>query len=167
MERKRPVRTKTIRFVLLIALLAAGCAAQRAEGEAFSAERVTPAARVILGEDETIEIAMGFTNRSGDPIPRQEDVAGQWTLVNNEGEVRARGRVLTAGPLEPGETSYPLVWRGALEAGPFILRWGTPAIGTVTTEFVVFDSRRSVGVGVVRQETSDRFLIDQKGDTGS
>jgi hypothetical protein len=78
---------------------------------------------------------MGFANQSSQPIPQQDDLEGQWKLVNSEGEVRARGRVLTAGPLEAGQTSYPLVWHGMLEAGPFVLRWGTPAIGTVTTEW--------------------------------
>jgi hypothetical protein len=162
------MRTKPAHFILLIALLAASCTAQGAEGEAFSAEWVKPAAKVALGEGETIEIAMGFSNQSSQPISQQDDVAGQWTLVNGEGEVRARGRVVTAGPLEPGETSYPLVWKGALESGSYTLRWGTPAIGTVTTEFTVFESGHSAsaGVGVVRQETSDQFLIDQEGAGG-
>ena len=160
------MKLKTLCLIILIALFAAGCTAQRADGEAFSAKSVTPAAKVTLGEDETIEIAMGFANQSNRPIPQQEDVAGQWELINGEGEVRARGRVLAAGPLEPGEMSYPLVWRGVLGSGPYVLRWGTPAIGTVTTEFVVFDGSKSAGVGVVRQETSDQFLIDQEGPGG-
>ena len=156
------MKLETLRLILLIALLAAGCTAQGPDGEAFSAESVTPAAKVTLGEEATIEIAMGFTSQSSHPIPQQEDVAGQWELINGEGEVRARGRVLVAGPLEPGETAYPLVWRGTLAPGPFTLVWGAPAIGTVTTEFTVFESgqRGSVGVGVVQQEMSDQFLVD-------
>jgi len=160
------MRIKTACLVLLNVLLAASCTARSAEGEVFSAEWVTPAAKVTLGQDETIEIAMGFANQSKQPIPQQEDVAGRWELVNSEGEVRARGRVQVAGPLEPGETSYPLVWRGALEPGSFTLRWGARAIGTLTTEFTVFDGATSAGVGVVRQERSDRFFIDREGDSG-
>jgi hypothetical protein len=162
------MKLQSVRLLLLIALLAAGCIAQGPDGEAFSTEWVTPAAQITLGKGETIEIAMGFANQSSAPIPQQEDVAGQWTLVNGEGEVRARGFVLTAGPLEPGETSYPLAWNGTLESGSYTLRWGAPAIGTVTTEFTVFESGHSAsaGVGVVRQETSDQFLIDQKDPGG-
>jgi hypothetical protein len=135
--------------------------AKGADDDAFSADTVMPAAKVNLGEDTTIEIAMGFSNQSSDRIPEQEDVAGQWTLVNGEGELRAQGRVLTAGPLEPGQTSYPLVWSGTLDSGPYTLRWGAPAIGTVTTEFTVFED--GGGVGMVRQERSEQFLFDLEG----
>jgi hypothetical protein len=155
------MRTKTARLIVLIALLAAGCAAQGADDEAFFAEWVTPTAKVTLGEDAEIAIAMGFANQSGQPIPQQDDVAGQWQLVNGEGQVRARGRVLTAGPLKPGETSYPLVWSGNLDSGSYTLTWGAPDIGTVTTELTVFEN--GGGVGVVRQEISEQFLIDQEG----
>lgn len=141
-----------------------GCTIQGPDREPFSADRVAPAAQVTLGEGETIDIAMGFVNQSNQRIPQQDDFAGQWVLVNGEGEVRARGRVFTAGPLEADETSFPLVWSGVLEPGTYTLRWGSPAIGTLITEFTV--SSTGSGVGVVRQETSDQFLIDQENETG-
>jgi hypothetical protein len=158
------MRYKALLLVLPIVWLVAGCTAKGADGDAFSADTVTPAAKVNLGGDKEIEIAMGFSNQSSDRIPAQEDVAGQWTLVNDKGELRARGRVLTAGPLEAGQTSYPLVWSGTLDAGSYTLRWGAPAIGTVTTEFTVF--KDGGGVGLVRQERSEQFLIDQEGSSG-
>jgi hypothetical protein len=156
-----------MRFLVLLstALLVLACTSRGPDREPFSAAQVTPVAKVTLGEGKTIEVAMGFANKSGQPIPQQEDFAGQWVLFNSEGEVRARGRVLTAGPLEPNEVSFPLVWSGALNSGTYMLKWGSPTIGTVTTEFTVFDN--GGGVGVMRQETSDQFLIDQQSETGS
>jgi hypothetical protein len=44
------------------------------------------------------------------------------------------------------------------------LKWGSPTIGTVLTEFTVLDEGN--GVGVVRQETSEEFLIDPVEETG-
>jgi hypothetical protein len=148
-------------FLVLLgaALPILGCTACGPDRAPFSAERVTPAAEVTLGRNETIEIAMGFVNESDQPILQQDDFAGQWVLVKGEGEVRARGRVLTAGPLEAKETSLPLVWSGALDSGRYTLKWGAPTMGTLTVEFTVFDE--GAGVGVVRQETSDQFTIGQ------
>jgi hypothetical protein len=145
--------------LLSLALLLFGCTAQTPGRAPYSAERVAPTAQVTLGEGGTIDIAMGFANLSDRPIAQQDDFDGQWVLVDGEGELRARGRVLTAARLEPDETSFPLVWSGVLEPGDYTLKWGSPTIGTVTTEFTVFDN--GAGVGVIRQETSDRFLIDQ------
>jgi hypothetical protein len=137
-----------------------GCTVQGPDHERYSADRVAPTAKVALGEDGTIDIAMGFVNESHQPIPQQDDFAGQWVLVNSDGEIRARGRVLTAGPLEPDEASFPLVWTGALESGTYLLKWGSPTIGTVTTEFTIFED--GGGVGVVRQETSVQFHVGQQ-----
>ena len=140
-----------------------GCILQDPDRAPYSADQVTPIAKVALGEDGTIDIVMGLINESHQPISQQDDFAGQWVLVNSEGRVRARGRVLTAGPLEADEISFPLVWSGALESGTYTLKWGSPSIGTATVEFTAFGN--GAGVGVVRQETSEQFLIDQDRET--
>jgi hypothetical protein len=160
------MKGKSISLPLVLfstALLVFGCIVRDPEREPFSAEQVTPTARITLGESETIAIAMGFVNESSQPIPQQDDFAGQWVLINGEGKVRARGRVPIAGPLGPDATSFPLVWSGVLQSGSFTLKWGSPAIGTAIVQFTVFDN--GSGVGVVRQETSEQFLIDQGNET--
>jgi hypothetical protein len=154
------MKRAAISLVLLCtALLLLACSVQGPGHEPVSAKQVTPAAQVTLEEGKRIDIAMGFVNQSNQPVPQRDDFAGQWVLVNGEGEVRARGHVLTAGPLAPEETSFPLVWSGVLESGRYTLMWGSPTIGTVTTEFTVFDG--GAGVGVVREEWSEQYHVDQ------
>jgi hypothetical protein len=163
-DRSGPLTREWVFLVLFSTVLCVfGCTVQGPDRARYFADQVTPAAEVALGGEGTIDIAMGYVNESHQPIPRQSDFAGQWVLDNSGGEIRARGRVLTAGPLDAGETSFPLVWSGLLASGNYTLKWGSPSIGTVTTEFTVFDN--GGGVGVVRQETSEQFLIDQDRET--
>jgi hypothetical protein len=141
--------------------LLAGCALveQAAAPAGFTPQTVTPDARISLGEDQATEVSLGFVNETNRAVSQVDDFEGQWVLVNAEGATRAAGRVLVAGPLEPREVSYPLVYSAQLDAGEYTLLWGAPAIGTVTVQFTVMDGGAGVGVG--RTHTSDEFLIEQ------
>lgn len=153
---------KTIALVLLAVWtwLLAGCGpgAGVPTAQPYTPERVSPAAEVRLGADQTIGVALGFGNESEQPIAATDDLAGEWVLIDSAGQVRARGEILTAGPLAPRETSYPLVWHAALEPGTYTLRWGAPAIGTLVAEVTV--SGDGAGVGMGRQEVFDDFRVD-------
>ena len=141
--------------------LLAGCApgGQAAGPAQFTPETVTPDARISLGEDQAIDIAVGFVNETDRAVSQMDDFEGRWMLVSADGATRAAGRVLVAGPLEPREAAYPLVYTVRLDSGDYILRWGAPAIGTVTVEFTVIDDGAGIGVG--RKVIFDKFIIGQ------
>lgn len=154
-----------LRLGLLLALLGiliAGCAdindpADTAEWN----EQVVPDASVRVGEEPgTVAIEMGLINTSNEPVPTIDEFDGSWVLLQSNGDVRARGEVLTAGPLEPLESEYPLIWSGQLDSDTYTLMWGEYSLGTVTLEFQVMRDGESVGVGTSDKQISDSFLIE-------
>jgi len=155
------------RIILLsalgIALLLLGCTARVQVGgpQPITAERVRPAAEIALGEEGKVDIKLGLVNETDQPLVQKDDFVGQWVLLNSAGEVRASGRLYTAGPLDPNESAFPLTWSAALESGTYTLKWGAPSVGTTIVGFQVQKEDLGVGVGALRQQTTDQFLIDQ------
>jgi hypothetical protein len=157
------VKRIIILSALGISLLFLGCTPSIDVGKPkpITVERVDPVAEVGLGEESTIEVRLGLINQTGQPLAEKHDFTGQWVLLSSDGEVRASGRLYTAGPLDPNERSFPLTWRGALETGTYTLQWGAPSAGTTIVEFEVQRGDRGVMIGTLQQQTTDAYLVEQ------
>jgi hypothetical protein len=155
----------TLLSVLGIALLFLGCmpGTQVQESQPIEIERVDPVAEIRPGAEETVEVRLGLINQTDQPLAEREDFTGQWVLRYSNGKVRASGEMLTAGPLDPKESSFPLTWRSALQTGTYTLQWGAPSVGTTIVEFQVQRDDHGVMIGTLRQQTADAYLVEQPG----
>ena len=54
-------------------------------------------------------------------------------------ELRASAHVVPLPSLEPGETAWPLAWRGDLEAGMYELIWGAEGYGATSETFSIVE----------------------------
>lgn len=123
-------------------------------------EILVPDARISLSEEPgKIKAALGLVNTTNQSIPMIENFEGNWVLLNSAGNIRASGVMLTAGPIEPNQSRYPLVWSAELEPGTYTLKWAAASVGTVIVNFEVFGDGNSLGVGIMEKETSDDVLI--------
>jgi hypothetical protein len=123
-------------------------------------EILLPDARISLSEEPgKIKAALGLINTTNQSIPMIENFEGNWVLLNSAGDNRASGAMLTAGPIEPNQSRYPLVWSAKLEPGTYTLKWAAPSLGTVIVNFEVFGDGDSLGVGIIGKEISDDVLI--------
>jgi hypothetical protein len=150
--------------MLLISLVMMLCSCSTANEKSSTDPNLNvvlvPDARITLGEEGgKIDVSLGLVNTSDQFVPVIDKFEGNWVLLKNANEIRARGAVLTAGPLDPNEADYPMVWSAKLEADTYILKWGSPSTGTVIVNFEVFGDKDSPGVGISRKETSEAFLI--------
>jgi hypothetical protein len=90
---------------------------------------------------QEFEVRLGVQNASQAHLAGDETFYGQMELRYADGaqagELRAGAEIVSLAPLSPGETAWPLVWRGQLDSGAYTLTWGTEGDGTTTVEFQV------------------------------
>ena len=110
---------------LFFFLASAGCNAPTVEepNPALSFE-----AQIQENEGQEIHIRLGIRNRSPTPFAGDETFEGQMELRyadgERAGELRARAEIVTLSRLEPGDTVWPMTWRGPLDPGAYTLTWG-------------------------------------------
>jgi hypothetical protein len=129
-------------------------------------ENLVPDAIITLGEETgKIDVTLGMLNNSDQSISEINNFNGSWVLLNSMSEIRARGAVLSIGPIEPNGSTYPLVYSTTLEPGKYTLKWGALSVGTVTIDFEVGGDEDNLWVGISSKETSDAFLIEPEFQT--
>jgi len=162
---KRNFIQRVIYWIFLLSFLLLTTACSRDNDALINDEMVNkyllPDAKIILSEEPgEIVIALGYKNLSDEYIPEIDNFQGDWILLRSNGEPRARGTVLTAGPFDSHETVYPLEWRAILDPDTYTLTWAAPSMGTVMVQFQVIEEGSGIGVVMIRKETSETFLIN-------
>ncbi len=99
-------------------------------------------------------LRLGLTN-SGEDVFSDDDFDGvlELRLLNKYGDLVDQMEVTSVGPIQPGETVYPLEWTGELE-GSYFFWWGSERYGGVEVHFNIRSGGglgRGAGPGIYLQ----------------
>ena len=87
--------------------------------------------------------SLGIQNKSAAPLAGDEAFTGQMELRYADGEraeeLRASAEIAALSPLSPGDTAWPMAWRGLLDPGAYVLTWGAESYGMTTVEFQIVE----------------------------
>ena len=91
-----------------------------------------------VNSEQVFHASLGVQNEG--QVPFQGDNSFNGTMEVRHmpgGDLRASAHMVPLEPMEPGETVWPLTWRGDLAGGTYELTWGAEAYGSTTEEFAI------------------------------
>jgi hypothetical protein len=150
-----------IRWILLCALLTSltvgGCAAPKPK-DATSTLSFEAQMQVNAGQE--FHVSLGIENAGQTSFAGDEQFGGEMELRyadgDQAGELRARAEIETLSGLEPGETAWPMSWRGQLEPGTYTLTWGAEGYGKTIVQFEIDERDGRAYLGAWHQARSNQ-----------
>lgn len=127
-------------FVIGIALLLLGLVGCQAfTSRAQESPQLVFEAAFEVSAAEEFHVSLGVRNEGAQAFGGDDQFNAQMEIRDSAGELRASAEVIPLQPLEPGETAWPMVWRGDLEPDTYRLTWGAEGYGSTTEEFTVVE----------------------------
>jgi hypothetical protein len=106
---------------------------------------------VEVNADQAFHASLGIRNEGVAPFAGDEAFNGQMELRYAEGdqagELRASAEIVPLAPLKPGDTAWPMTWRGSLDPGAYILTWGAEGYGVTTVRFQIVEREGRLYLG--------------------
>ena len=125
---------------LVVGLALVGCrAAKPDDGNPELSFR----AEMQVNANQEFHASLGVENRGDRTFGGDETFDGEMELRyadgEQAGELRARAEIVTFPELKPGDTAWPMTWRGQLDPGAYLLTWGAEGYGETRVEFQVVE----------------------------
>ena len=93
-----------------------------------------------VNSDQEFHVSLGVHNAGERAFEGDSSFSGQMEVRHSpSGDLRASADVIPLRALEPGETAWPLNWRGGLEAGAYEVTWGAEEYGKTREDFVIVE----------------------------
>lgn len=93
-----------------------------------------------VNADQEFHVRLGVHNAGGRTFKGNSSFNAKMDLRRMpSGDLRASAHVVPMPPLEPGETAWPMDWRGQLEAGTYELTWGAEGYGRTVETFTIVE----------------------------
>ena len=142
---------------LILAAIAAGCGAPQPE---VAAPTLGFEAHMEVNSDQELRVSLGIENAGSSTFAGDERLDGEMELRRASGEqagaLRARAEVKAVSSLEPGETAWPMSWRGRLEPGAYTLTWGAERYGATRIQFEIVDRGGRLALGAWQQAQAEQ-----------
>jgi len=135
------VRSRWVYSVLLMAVWAmTGCQHARTREAASALEFETA---MQINAEQEFHVSLGVRNAGEKAFAGDQAFDGRMEMRYTDGEQagdpRAGAHIVPLRALEPDETAWPLVWRGQLEPGAYVLTWGAEGYGSTEVTFQVVE----------------------------
>jgi len=93
-----------------------------------------------VNSDQEFHASLGVHNAGGGHFEGDNSFNAQMEVRRvPSGDLRASAHVVPMPPLEPGETAWPMDWRGKLQAGTYELTWGAEGHGEAAETFSIVE----------------------------
>ena len=111
----------------------------------------------LIGTDsaDRVILELGLVNRQSYEIASRDDLLATWELRTDGDALIAGGSLNHLPALAPGESVFPITWRGNPSPGHYRLTWGAPALHPREITFQVVSMRGRTAVIIERPPRSD------------
>jgi hypothetical protein len=117
-------------------------------------------AQVQVNSGQEFHASLGIENTGQVAFAGDDAFDGEMELRyadgEQSGELRARAEILALSRIEPGDTAWPVTWRGRLDPGAYTLTWGADRYGETRIQFQIVERDGRLYLGSWHQALAER-----------